>query len=98
MKLKFEVKKIKDIKTNAVASFVFEDTLIEKMHWLNTLFKSELATLIESNDFKAKAGETTMAYINADIKAKRLLIAGLGNSKEITLEKLRTAYAAAAKR
>jgi leucyl aminopeptidase len=98
MKIKFEIKKIKDVKTEAVASFTFEDSRDSKLQWLNTLFKSELATLIESNDFKGSIGETTMAYINADIKAKRLLIAGLGNSKEITLEKLRIAYAAAAKR
>jgi len=98
MKLKFEIKKIKDVKTDAVASFTFEDSRDTKLHWLNTLFKGELATLIESADFKGNIGESTMAYINADIKAKRLLIAGLGNSKEITLEKLRLAYSAAAKR
>src|SRR5258706_7365964 len=98
MKIKFEVKKIKDIKADAVASFTFEDSRETKLHWLNTLFKNDLATLIETGDFKGNIGETNVVYINAETRTKRLLIAGLGNTKEITLEKLRLGYAAAAKR
>jgi leucyl aminopeptidase len=98
MKLKFEVKKIKDIKSDAVASFTFEDSAETKLHWLNTLFKGDLATLVESGDFKGKTGDMTVAYINAETRARRLMIAGLGNSKDITLEKLRNAYALAAKK
>ena len=54
MKIKYEVKKIKDIKSDVVASVTFEDQVSTKMHWLNTLFKGTLDTLIETNDFKAK--------------------------------------------
>jgi len=97
MKIKFEVKKIKDIKSDAVASMVFEDSAETKLSWLNTLFKGCLDTLIETTDFKAAINTNTIVYINGEIRTKRLLIAGLGKSKEITLEKLRTAYANAAK-
>jgi leucyl aminopeptidase len=98
MKIKFEVRKIKDIKADAVSSFVFEDLVDTKLHWLNTLFKGGLDVLIESKDFKASANELFITYVNGDSKTKRIMTAGLGISKEITLEKLRNAYAAAAKK
>ena len=98
MKIKFEIKKIKDIRADAVASFAFEDLLETKLHWLNTLFKGNLEVMIESGDFKGASNETTISYVNGDIKTKRMLIGGLGKSKEITLEKLRNSYAIAAKK
>jgi leucyl aminopeptidase len=98
MKIKFEIKKIKDIKAEAVASFAFEDLLDTKLHWLNTLFKGNLEVLIESGDFKAAQGESSICYVNSDSRSKRILIGGLGKSKEITLEKLRNTYAIAAKK
>ena len=60
MKIKYEVKKIKDIKSDVVASVTFEDQVSTKMHWLNTLFKGTLDTLIETNDFKAKSNTTIL--------------------------------------
>lgn len=98
MKLKFEVRKIKDVRADAVASVVFEDDIDSKLHWLNTLFKGNLSPLIETKDFKAEPGETLTSYLNADSRTKRLMTVGLGNSKEITLEKLRKSYATASKR
>lgn len=97
MKIKFEIKKIKDVKAEAVASFVFEDMLDSKLHWLNTLYKGGLETLIESSDFKGKTNDVITTYTDKDSRSKRLMLKGLGNSKEITLEKLRKAYAQAAK-
>lgn len=98
MKIKFEVKKIKDIKVDAVTSFAFEDTVDSKLHWLNTLFKGNLDVLIDSKDFKGAENEVALTYVNSDAKTKRLLLAGLGKSKDITLEILRNAYAVAAKK
>jgi leucyl aminopeptidase len=98
MKIKFEVKKIKDVKAEAVASVVFEDLIESKFHWLNTLFKSSLDVVIHSKDFKGNHGEILVTYVNSDSRSKRLLLLGLGKSKEITLEKLRNAYAAASKK
>jgi leucyl aminopeptidase len=97
MKLKFEVRKIKDVKAEAVASVVFEDDIDSKLHWLNTLFKGTLGPLIETKDFKAEPGETLTSYLDAEARTKRLMTVGLGKSKEITLERLRKAYAKASK-
>ncbi|MCX7878473.1 MAG: leucyl aminopeptidase [Ignavibacteria bacterium] len=98
MKTKFEVKKIKDMRADVVASVAFEDEASQKLQWLNTLFKGSLDTLIETNDFKGTLNSTSMVYLGPDHKSKRLMIIGLGKSKEITLEKLRNAYAVAAKK
>jgi leucyl aminopeptidase len=98
MKIKFDVKKIKDIKADVVVSVTFEDQVSQKLHWLNTLFKGNLDTMIETNDFKGKANSTVLTYLQGENKSKRLMIMGLGNSKEITMEKLRSAYAVAAKK
>ncbi len=98
MKIKYEVKKIKDIKAEVVCSAAFEDQAGQKLHWLNTLFKGTLDTLIETNDFKGKVNSTVLSYLGPDNRSKRLVILGLGNSKEVTLEILRKAYATAAKK
>ncbi|MEO8512632.1 MAG: leucyl aminopeptidase [Ignavibacteria bacterium] len=98
MKIKYEVKKIKDIKSDVVASVTFEDMAVTKMQWLNTLFKGILETLIETNDFKGKSGSSILSYLGPDNRSKRLLVVGMGNSKEVTLESLRKTYATAAKK
>lgn len=98
MKIKFEIKKVKDIKAEAVASFIFEDMSDPKLQWLNTLFKGNLDVLIESKDFKGATEEVNLLYVTGDIRTQRLLLVGLGKSKDITLEKLRNAYAMAAKK
>ncbi|HEY3251431.1 MAG TPA: leucyl aminopeptidase [Ignavibacteria bacterium] len=98
MKTKFEVKKIKDIKAEVVASVTFEDMADQKLHWLNTLYKGSLETLIETKDFTGSANSATLTYITGELKSKRLMVFGLGNSKEITLNKIRVAYASAAKK
>ena len=98
MKLKYEVKKIKDIKADVVSSVTFEDQSVQKMQWLNTLFKGILDTLIETNDFKGKANTTILSYLGPDNRSKRLFVIGLGDSKKVTLESLRKSYAAAAKK
>jgi leucyl aminopeptidase len=97
MKTKFEVKKIKDVKSDIVASVTFEDQVDQKLTWLNTLYKGSLDTLIETRDFKGAANTATLAYVNGELKSKRLMVFGLGSSKEITLNKIRSAYAATAK-
>jgi len=98
MKVKFEIKKIKDVRAEAVTSVIFEENVESKFHWLNTLFKGSLDVMIKSKDFKGAYNETVLNYINSDSKSSRLLTAGAGKSKEITLEKLRLLYAKAAKK
>lgn len=97
MKIKFELKKIKDIKAEALASVLFEDSIESKLEWLNTLFKNNFEVIINSNDFKGKLSTTLLKYLNGDNKTSRILLTGLGKSKEISLENLRKAYASSAK-
>ncbi len=98
MKIKYEVKKIKDIKADVVSSVTFEDQAVQKLQWLNTLFKGLLDTLIETNDFKGKSNSTIFSYLGLENRSKRLLVIGLGDPKKVTLESLRKSYAAAAKK
>ena len=98
MKTKFEVKKIKDVKADVVSSFTFEDQAEQKLQWLNTLYKGNLDSLIETKDYKGAINSSVLTYINGEMKTKRLLVSGLGNLKEITLNKIRNAYAYTAKR
>lgn len=98
MKIKYDVKKIKDIKADVVVSVTFDDHAGQKLNWLNTLFKGNLDTLIETEDFKGKSGSVVLTYLQGENRSKRLAVLGLGNSKEVTLEKLRIAYASAAKK
>ncbi|MCI0449418.1 MAG: leucyl aminopeptidase [Chlorobi bacterium] len=98
MKIKFEVKKIKDIRAEVVTSVTFEDSSDQKLQWLNTLYKGSLEPLMETKDFKGSVNQTIVTYVGGETKSKRLQVLGLGNSKEISLEKLRIAYASASKK
>lgn len=98
MKIKFEIKKIKDVKADALASVAYEDSAQTKLQWLNTLFKGSLDSLIDSKDFLAEHSKNIVVYVHNDIKSKRLLLGGLGKSKDINLDKLRRAYASMAKK
>ncbi len=51
MKVKSEIKKIKDVKAEAVASIIFEEQAESKLQWLNTLFKGSLEVLIFGKRF-----------------------------------------------
>ncbi len=98
MKIKSEIKKIKDVKAEAVASIVFVENVDSKLQWLNTLFKGSLDVLIDAKDFKGTASEMAMVYVDGDSRTSRLMVTGAGKSKEVTLEKLRNVYATAAKK
>jgi hypothetical protein len=83
MKLKFEVKKIKDVKAEAVVSVMFEDSAESKLQWLNTLFKGSLDVLINSKDFKGNLNETIVIMSIAK-QGQGTLLLGLGKSKDNT--------------
>jgi leucyl aminopeptidase len=54
--------------------------------------------LIAGGDFNGKAGETAVLYPRGVIKARRVIVAGLGKADEFDLEGVRRAAAAAIKR
>lgn len=53
--------------------------------------------LIDSGDFSGKKGSTVVAYAGSALKAPRLILAGLGELTEVTVETIRRAAAAATK-
>lgn len=57
-----------------------------------------ITDLIAGGDFKGKLGETAVLYSRGAMPARRVIIAGLGDSADFDLEGVRRASAAAAKR
>ncbi|MDD5475464.1 MAG: leucyl aminopeptidase, partial [Syntrophales bacterium] len=57
-----------------------------------------LSALIAAGDFSGKLNETALIYTRGLLPSKRILLIGLGKRDQITPEKFRNAYAAAARR
>lgn len=63
---------------------------------LITSFQADVMSPIEVGDFKGKAGETLLLYIDTT-KEKRCLLLGLGHEEELTVERLRQFFSTVAK-
>ncbi|MDZ4746103.1 MAG: leucyl aminopeptidase [bacterium] len=57
-----------------------------------------LKPLFKAKDFVGKKSSTTLAYTGGAVGSARVILAGLGNASDITLETIRRAAASAAKR
>jgi leucyl aminopeptidase len=57
-----------------------------------------VAPLLIAGDFKAKMGEAAVLYPQDEHFSKRIILAGLGKKNEVTLERVRRAYAYAGKK
>jgi len=100
MKLSAEKASLKKVKADVACSFLFEDRKLfnEKMDALRKTLKKQVDSLLDTNDFKGKEGETVVLYTEGKIAARRLMLVGLGEQKKLTLEKIRRAAATAAKK
>jgi len=65
---------------------------------LNSRLDGAIERLIKLSDFKAKEGTSAVVYGSDRTGAKRILLVGLGEKKEATLDTVRKAAAIAAKR
>lgn len=97
--LKAEYKDVLSIKSDALVVFIPSDdknsrTAKRKLETL--LGKSISPTSLK--DITGKTGETTVLYTPERFAARRIILTGIGESKKITLEYLRRAGAAAAKK
>ena len=95
--MKFLTKKISEYKSNAIISFIFEDSKHESeiFKHLNTLSNGELGKQIfEYKTIKGAHGEIFKFSINKDLKA---LIVGLGKKDKLTVQKFSQAIASAAR-
>ncbi|MDP1677353.1 MAG: leucyl aminopeptidase [Bacteroidota bacterium] len=90
---------IGSISSEFTAAFIFQDEKLFKRSssLLSKIFGQSIESAFNSKDFFAKEGETLLVY-STNKKTSRLFIVGLGESKKITIEKIRRAGATAAKK
>ncbi|MBI3579338.1 MAG: hypothetical protein HY089_08020, partial [Ignavibacteriales bacterium] len=99
MKLSFEKKSVKQIDADFIATFVHQDTKLFQRETKQLAQKlGARISAAEMGDFKGKGGEATLLYVQRGASARRILLVGLGEKKNLTLEKYRRAAATAAKR
>ncbi len=99
MKIAFEQSSLRKVAADVIALFVHQD---------KRLFSSEVLSIgrklgiqvpaAELGDFTGKEGETVVLYPRKTGKARRVVLAGLGVRKQLTLERYRRSSAEAAKR
>jgi leucyl aminopeptidase len=89
-----------ECKTDLLATGMFSDTKgLDKLNAeLNEKLGGAIEKVIKLGDFKGKEGTSAIVYGNEEIGAKRLLLVGLGDKKEVTLDTVRKAAANAAKK
>lgn len=90
---------IGSISSEFIATFVFQDEKLfrRSASVLTESFGASVEAAFASKDFSAKEAETLFVYSSGK-KTSRLFIVGLGDSKKITIEKIRRAAATAAKK
>lgn len=65
---------------------------------LDRALSGALTKLVQSREFEGKANELLLYHTQGTVPAQRLVFAGLGKKKEVTLETIRQAMGSAAKR
>jgi leucyl aminopeptidase len=99
--MKIEVKKGRpaDYPAEALVVTRFEDSDASKSadQFLGGAIGGLLDEIIKSGDFHGKLHELAILYARAPVPAKRIVLTGLGQKKNFDLEKLRGAYAKAAR-
>lgn len=99
MIIKSTTASIGSITSAFTTTFVFQDEVLFKQTSLklSKLFGQSVGSAFDSKDFSAKEGETLFVYAD-NKKSSRLFVVGLGESKKLTVEKIRRAAATAAKK
>jgi len=100
MKLSSRHSTIRQIKADVAVVFVSESktTFSKDMGVLRKYFKRKLDNMVEMEQFKGKRGEILGFFTDGATATPRLLLVGLGEEKNLTLEQLRRSAAAATKR
>ncbi|MBI5182617.1 MAG: leucyl aminopeptidase [Nitrospirae bacterium] len=95
MKIVVRTGKIEDVKAEAIAIGLFEREGAERYNGLDKAADGLISNLIKRGEFKGKADEMLFLILPAGLKAKRILLLGLGEKKKFTVDKLRQAAAKA---
>src|SRR4030067_2432728 len=93
MKIVVKTERIEDIKTDAIAIGLFEKEGIERYKGLDKAENGLIPSLIKSKEFTGKADESLFLVAPAGLKAKRMLLLGLGERGKYTIDKVRQASA-----
>ncbi|MFZ4621469.1 MAG: leucyl aminopeptidase [Bacteroidota bacterium] len=90
---------LEQISSELLVTFIFQDdTLFKKQSaQLISVFGDSAGSAFAAKDFSGKESESLLLYTQKK-KASRLFVIGLGESKKLTIEKLRRATATAAKK
>lgn len=89
--------KLQNFKTDLLVLGVFEKEKTSEIKKLDKLLNSEISRLMKNKEFKAEFKELQLITTFGKIKAKKILLTGLGKKKEFELEKLRKLGALTAK-
>lgn len=95
MRIVVKTERIEDIKADAVAIGLFEKQGIERYKGLDKAVDGLISGLIKRGEFKGKADEMLFLVSPTGLKAKRILLLGLGEKEKFTIDKLRQAFAKA---
>ncbi len=100
MKLTFHKSPLNVVKADVAVAFIHQDAKLLKseLHTLNKLHKNQFAPILEAGDFKGKEGESNVVYLGRGTGANRFVLVGLGEIKNLTLERCRRAGATGAKK
>ena len=99
--MKILVKKgnITKFKSEAVVVPLYEDA--KELQGTTALLDKQsgglIKEIIDRNDFEGKHLQVSVVYTKGDIPAKRIVLAGMGKKTDFTMDKLRGAYATAAR-
>ena len=99
MKIHVQRGKMTGYRTEALVAAHFEDGILaqEPAGLLDRACGGQIENLIASGDFRGKLYQTAVIRTGGAIPARRILIVGLGKQADFSPEKLRGAYAAAAR-
>jgi len=97
MKLMFQKGPAANISSDLLAVFVHEDKAAFEQETKALARQFKVGSVVRSGDFKGKKDETALVYAEG-ANSKRVLLVGLGEKKQVDLERYRRAAAKAAKK
>lgn len=97
MRITFEQNDIHQSTAECVVRFVAQDTLRSEIRRIASKIRSSVAAA-EIGEFKGKEGELTIVYAGRGSRVRRYILAGLGESKQLSPEHYRRAAGIAARK
>ncbi|MFC1598047.1 leucyl aminopeptidase [Patescibacteria group bacterium] len=99
MKILIEKGKVEEVASDILVAFQFagDKALSEPLRSVDKAMDGYIKDVLEEEGFEAKSGQTLVIHTHGAVKAKRVLIIGVGEKKKLTAETARRAGGQAAK-